>query len=208
MTTTQDNPTIIADRYTSNDRPAQVTDHKGYTWTAVPHGALTPKERDNVWGPVPPRFAEDDLVRLQQHSVDITQIARLTPEGALELAYQLIVSARRAKGENQPLPRVLPEDALRAAYAGQNGEEDVVPALGPLTVLAQQFIEHQGAGQIVLTASETPNDNESPEWSCALTFGREAPDSDMAAGAAYGVDYTAEGALRAALAEAGVREQG
>lgn len=198
MTTTQDNPpSIITDRYTSNDRPPQVTDHKGYIWSAVPHGVVTPKERDQVWGAVPQRFADDDLVRLQQHSVDITQIARLTPEGALELAYQLIVSARRARGEGVLLPRVLPEDALRDAYAEQDSEGDTVPALGPLAVLAANFVQERG-GAVALNVTDDG------EWIAAITFGREAEDSDMAGGQAIGTGTTADEALRAALAEAGV----
>lgn len=181
----QNLPTIITDRYTNGDRPPQVGDHKGHTWSAVPHGALTPREREQVWGSVPQRFAEDDLVRLQQHSGDLAHIARLTPEGALELAYQLIVSARRARGETEPLPR-------------ESVAADAPPALDPLVVLAANFVKERD-GHLSLQMSDEGG------WIASITFGRESEGEVEVRALAVGTGDTADEALRGALAEAGVQ---
>jgi hypothetical protein len=42
------------------------------------------------------------------------------------------------------------------------------------------------------------------EWSAAYTFGREAPDSPMAGGAAYGMGETVGDALRGILEDVGL----
>ncbi len=63
---------------------------------------------------------------------------------------------------------------------------------------AARYLAKQGEGTMLLSLDEKG------EWSCALTFGREAPDSPMAGGAAYGFGPTVDDALVEALTECGV----
>lgn len=77
--------------------------------------------------------------------------------------------------------------------------EDDIPALGRLVVLAEHFLLNQEAGQLTLVLDPDGDDG----WTVAMTFGQEAPDSDMAGGAAYGTGTTAADALREALHECG-----
>jgi hypothetical protein len=80
-------------------------------------------------------------------------------------------------------------------------DDDDQPVLGKLAVLAEQFLIRQEGGQIVL--SHNPEGGVGDKWHASLAFGREAPDSDMAAGVAYGMGTEASDALRTALSEAG-----
>lgn len=77
--------------------------------------------------------------------------------------------------------------------------------LGELLERAQRFLERHdgGALSVLLGSRPSPNDHEPEDtWSVAITFGREDPDSDMAAGQALGVAPTLNEALHDALGQA------
>lgn len=71
----------------------------------------------------------------------------------------------------------------------------VAPAVDQLARLAA-FAQDPRFGVALVRAP-------SGDWSAALEWGREAPDSPMVGAAAYGLGDTVEDALRAALDEAG-----
>lgn len=75
-----------------------------------------------------------------------------------------------------------------------NGDE--VRSSSEMMEAITEFLEKYG-GSITMAY-------EAPQWIVALVWGREAPDSPMAAGTAYGTDETAAAAVEMALREAGI----
>lgn len=96
-----------------------------------------------------------------------------------------------------------PMDAEREPVWSDPQVDSVQTPLGALMQMAEAFLIRQGQGQLVLAVSPTPSNSEPTEWMAGFTFGQEAPDSDMAGGAAYGMGETATDALRQALNDAG-----
>lgn len=65
-----------------------------------------------------------------------------------------------------------------------------------MDTLNERFAE-QETGELVLVRDE------SGDWTCAMHYGREAPDSPMVGASAFGFGCDAEVALRQAMTEAG-----
>jgi hypothetical protein len=98
------------------------------------------------------------------------------------------------------LPSLSPGQTITIHRPSQALDEGELQTLGNLVAMTQAFIERFGEGNLAVSRM---NDDEGREWCAVITFGREAPDSDMAAGQAIGMGLTLADALRGALAEAG-----
>lgn len=101
---------------------------------------------------------------------------------------------------NYALVTEAPEEPDWDAGSRQMAEALFAGALADqyLSALQKNLADQGGACTVSFDAQE---------WLCALVFGREAPDSDMAGGAAYGTGETLSEALRAALDQTGWLEK-
>lgn len=97
------------------------------------------------------------------------------------------------------LTEVMAALGLNSEVGPDDEDRQPVPAASVTSEAVNRVVrglEREGDGHLFLT-------HEGGRWGCVVTFGREDPDSPMAAGAAHGVAGTAAEALQKAVTETG-----